>query len=120
MSVLGISVVVQSTDRDAAVRRYESLLGAAAGQEFAIPGKGLTVSVFPGLSILSGATAALAPVSALRATVFVESLPETEAQLVRAGWTAVGSLGAGKSLLARDPDGTVMEFVERTSAGSAE
>jgi hypothetical protein len=120
MSVVGISVVVQSTDHDAAVRRYELLLGAAARQEFAIPGRGLTVSVFAGLSILSGEPDALAPVKALRATIFVESLPETEAQLVHAGWTTVGSLGSGTSLLARDPDGTVMEFVERTSAASAE
>jgi hypothetical protein len=34
--------------------------------------------------------------------------------LVGAGWTLAGSLGAPRSVLAHDIDGTVFEFVERT------
>lgn len=113
MSVSSISAVVHSTDYDAAVQRYELLLGTAPTREFAIPGRGLTVTVFPGISIISGAPDALAAVRALRATVFVDSLPDTEAQLVRMGWATEGSLGSGTSLLARDPDGTLAEFVEK-------
>jgi hypothetical protein len=116
MSVLSISSVVHSTDHDAAVQRYELLLGTAPTREFAIPGRGLTVTVFPGISIISGTPDALAPVQALRATVFVDSVLDTEAQLVRMGWAAEGSLGSGASLLARDPDGTLTEFVEITPA----
>ncbi len=116
MSVSSISAVVHSTDHNAAVRRYELLLGAAPTREFAIPGRGLTVTVFPGISIISGTPDALAPIQALRATVFVDSLPDTEAQLVRMGWATEGSLGSGMSLLARDLDGTLAEFVENTPA----
>jgi hypothetical protein len=38
-------------------------------------------AVFPGISIIGGAPDALAPVQALRATVFVDSLPDTQARL---------------------------------------
>jgi hypothetical protein len=117
MSVLGISVATMSTDHDAAVRRYESLLGPPR-QEFAIRGTGLTVTVFAGLSVLSGAAAELASVKDLRATMFVESLPETQSQIDRMGWTIVGSLAAGESLLARDPDGILFEFVEQVPTSS--
>lgn len=74
------------------------------------------MTVFPGLSIISGPPGALAAVQALRATMFVDSLPETEAQLARTGWTTEGSLGSPASLLARDPDGTLAEFVEQPPA----
>jgi hypothetical protein len=113
MSVSSISAVVHSTSHDAAVERYELLLGSPPTQEFPIPGRGLTVTVFPGISIISGTPDALVPVATLRATAFVDSLPETEAQLVRTGWTIEGSLGSGASLLARDPDGMLLEFVEK-------
>lgn len=113
MSVLSISAVVHAASRDAAVERYELLLGSPPAQEFPIPGRGLTVTVFPGISIITGAPDALAGVRSLRATAFADSLPETEAQLVRTGWTIEGSLGSGASLLARDPDGTLLEFVEK-------
>ena len=93
MSVSSISAIVHSTDHDAAVHRYELLFGTAPTREFAIPGRSLTVTVFPGISIISGPPDALAPIQALRATVFVDSVPDTEAQLVRMGWVTEGSLG---------------------------
>ena len=47
---------------------------------------------------------ALAPLADLRATVFVGSLREAEEELRQSGWAMEGPLGAGASLLARDPD----------------
>jgi hypothetical protein len=32
------------------------------------------------------------------------------------GWTTEGALGGGASLLARDPDGNLLEFVENPGA----
>ena len=55
----------------------------------------------------------LAPVRELRATLFVDSLAETEATIAALGWTTAGALGSGTSVLARDPDGTMFEFVEQ-------
>ncbi len=68
--------------------------------------------VFPGISVLSGEPSALTPLADLRATVFVGSLREAESELRQSGWATEGPLGAGASLLARDPDGNLIEFVE--------
>ena len=68
--------------------------------------------MFPGLSVISGAPDALGPVRDLQATIFVDSLQGTHEQLARTGWTAEGPLGSSSSLLARDPDGALFEFVE--------
>jgi catechol 2,3-dioxygenase-like lactoylglutathione lyase family enzyme len=112
MKVLGTATIVESTDRDAAVGRYEALFGMPPLHEFPIVGRGLTVAIFPGLSVLSGEPSTLAPLADLRATIFVDSLRETEAELQLTGWATEGPLGAGASLLARDPDGNLIEFVE--------
>jgi hypothetical protein len=103
---------VHSTDHDGAVQRYQLLLGVPPAQEFVIGDRDLTVTVFPGLSVISGTAEALASVGDLRATAFVDSLAEVRAQLAESGWTTEGSLGAAGSLLARDPDGMLTEFVE--------
>jgi hypothetical protein len=112
VSVLDATTVVKTTDRDAAVERFAAIFGAVV-QEFQIPNSGLTVTVLPGLSILSGTESDLAPARSLVATVFVDSLVATEKQLVEAGWTLAGSLGSPGSVLARDADGALFEFVER-------
>ena len=115
MNVLGAAAIVQSTDRAAAVSRFTAIFGAPPLHEFRIDGRDLTVSVFPGVSVLAGPASALETVTGLRATVFVGSLPEAEAELRAGGWTTEGSLGHGASLLARDPDGNLLEFVENTT-----
>jgi hypothetical protein len=114
MSIQSIALVVKSTDRAAAVQRYGSLLGSDVLHEFAIEDTGLTVSVLPGVSILSGTEEALGPAESLVASAFVDSLESTQAQLEAAGWTITGSLGSPGSILARDADGYIIEFVERT------
>jgi hypothetical protein len=113
VSVLGITTIVKSSDRDAAVERFRALLQADIIQEFQIPDSGLKVTVLPGLSILSGTETALRPAESLVATVFVDSLEATERQLAATGWTLAGSLGSPGSVLARDVDGAVFEFVQR-------
>ena len=84
--------------------------------EFQIDGRDLSVSVFPGVSVLAGPASALEALTELRATVFVGSLSEAEAELRAGGWTTEGALGGGASLLARDPDGNLLEFVENPGA----
>jgi hypothetical protein len=113
VSVQNIALVVKSTDRNAAVQRYSGLLESDLIEEFAIGDTGLTVSVLRGVSILSGTEEALARANSLVATAFVDSLATTRDQLLEAGWTIAGSLGSPDSLLARDADGYIIEFVER-------
>jgi hypothetical protein len=112
MNVVGATAIVRSTDHDVAVSRYEALFGAAPLRDFPIVDRQLKVTVFPGLSILSGDSSALASLADLRATVFVGSLSDAEVELRRTGWTTEGPLGEGASLLARDADGNLIEFVE--------
>jgi len=114
VSVLSIAVVVPSANHDAAVARYMELLEADVVTQFELPGRSLTVTVLPGISILSGNEQALAPVRELRASLMVDSVALTRERLERTGWVIDGTLGAPGSLLARDPDGTHFEFVERT------
>jgi hypothetical protein len=114
VSVLSINVVVPSIDRDAAVARYKELLGADVVTQFELPGGSFTVTVLPGISVLSGSEDTLAPVREVRASLIVDSLAQTREQLERSGWVINGSLGSPDSFLARDLDGALFEFVERS------
>ena len=116
MNVLGSAAIVQSTDRAGAVSRFAAIFGAPPLHEFQIDDRDLSVSVFPGVSVLAGPASALEALTGLRATIFVGSLSEAEGELRAGGWTTEGALGGGASLLARDPDGNLLEFVENPSA----
>ena len=116
MKILGSAAIVRSSDREGAVRRFAAIFGTAPIHEFPIEGRDLNVSVFPGVSVLSGPASALAELADLRATVFVDSLSDAETELHKEGWTTAGELGGGASLLARDPDGNLLEFVENPGA----
>jgi hypothetical protein len=113
-----VSVIFDSTDRQRALNRYQRLLGTRPVAEFQIPGQELVVTAFAKFSVLSGSAEALAPVRDLRATVFVSSLKEVAKFLVETGWAREGSLGTTGSVLARDPDGNLLEFVEEPAAES--
>jgi hypothetical protein len=112
MSVLNVAVVVTSANRDTAVERYKKLLDADVLTQFDLPGGSFTVTVLPGISILSGSDQSLGPVRELRASVMVDSLVLTREKLERTGWKVDGNLGTPNSLIARDPDNNLIEFVE--------
>jgi hypothetical protein len=59
MNVLGSAAIVQSTDRAGAVSRFAAIFGAPPLHEFQIDGRDLSVSVFPGVSVLAGPASAL-------------------------------------------------------------
>ena len=112
MSLQNLAFVVKSTDRKAAVERYGSLLGSGLISEFEIGDTGLRVSVLGRVSILSGTEKALSRTDLPVASALVDSLAATRSQLEETGWTITGSLGSPGSILARDPDGYTIEFVE--------
>jgi hypothetical protein len=114
MKVSTVATVVVSSNRDNAVYSFTAILGGPVS-EFPIPSAPLTVTTFPGMSLLSGPAEALIPVRDLRATFFVDSLSDIETLVSGLGWSKEGSLGEC-SLLARDPDGNLLEFVERDEA----
>jgi hypothetical protein len=114
LKVIRASVILQSNDKQAAVNRYEQLFSTPPMREFRIPGRELIVSAFAGFSVLSGSNESLASLRDLRATVFVESLKETMERLIGNGWRKEGTLGSAGSILARDIDGNLLEFVEES------
>jgi hypothetical protein len=65
-------------------------------------------------SILSGTETALLSAESLVATVFVDSLEATEAQLVGTGWTLAGSPGSPEERARARHRRSDFEFVERT------
>jgi hypothetical protein len=113
VTVLKVSVIVQSSDRQGATERYQRLFASTPVDEFPIPGHDLVATVFAGLSVLSGAPEALAPLRDLRGIVFVESLKEMAGRIAKSGWKIEGTLGPAGNVLARDPDGNLLEFVEQ-------
>jgi hypothetical protein len=110
MNVSGITAVVTSSDYEASVRNLTVFLGGPL-TVFPVPVADLRVTVFSGMSLLSGTSEVLEPVRDLRATVCVDSLIEAETLVSRLGWTRAGSLGAS-SLLARDLQGNLLEFIQ--------
>jgi hypothetical protein len=107
-----VSAIVFATERDVARRRYAKLLGSRPLAEFPMPGRPLWVTVFPGLSVVSGSLDALATVRDLRATISVASLQAAEEVLRGSGWTEEGTLNPSASRLARDSDGNLLELVD--------
>jgi hypothetical protein len=114
MKVSGVAAVLTSSHHETSVRNLTALLGAPL-TVFPVPVADLRVTVFSDMSLLSGPDEALEPVRDLRATVFVDSLIEAETTVSGLGWTKAGSLGSS-SLLARDPEGNLVEFIEREEA----
>jgi hypothetical protein len=114
LKINSVTPVVVSSDHEAAVKSLTALLGSPTS-EFPVPSAPLRVTTFRGLLLLTGSADAVRPVRELRAIFFVASLTETETLLNRFSWPRVGSLGEA-SVLARDPDGNLFEFVERVDA----
>ena len=116
MSVSRISVVAHSTDHDAAVQRYQLLLGMPPAHEFSIPERDLTVTVFPGLSVISGTADALASVRDLRATAFhplrIPLVNNADAEITTSGDEARESLVRQVTLPVRWEE-SVRELIEQ-------
>jgi len=84
VNILGSVAIVRSTDREVAVSRYRALFGAPPLHEFPITDRELHVAVFPVIGA-QGEEDALAPLTDLRATLFVGSLRDAEVELRRSG-----------------------------------
>ena len=117
MNVLGSVAIVRSTDHGAALQRYEALLGVPPLHEFPIVDRELSVAVFPGLSVLSGEPSALAllGVYGRRSLSVPSARPRWNCD--RPGGPRRALFGRGGQLLARDPDGNLIEFVENPGDG---
>jgi predicted enzyme related to lactoylglutathione lyase len=115
MRVVGVSVPVLTGDIERAIPRYEALTGERVKTRFVLPERGLTIALLDSVTLIYGDEQALAPLREVRATFVVDSIVDFEAHLRSAGATILQGPTAtpvGRNMLARDVEGTVLEFVE--------
>lgn len=123
MRVLGVSVPVLTGDIERAIPRYEALTGELLKMRFGVPERGLTIALLGSVTLISGNEEALVPARELRASFIVDSIVDFEAHLRSTGATilqAPAPTPVGRNMVARDVEGTVLEFVELTSRDGRE
>ncbi|MCZ7414931.1 VOC family protein [Streptomyces sp. WMMC897] len=118
MEILGTTLRVCVNDLDAAVPVYERLTGAE-GMRFANgPVEAAAVGPF---ILMSGPEAHIDVLRRITATLAVQNVEEAATELAAVGAEVVAgpqSTPIGRALVARHPDGSVFEYVDR-SAGAA-
>jgi predicted enzyme related to lactoylglutathione lyase len=118
MKIVGVSVPVLTGDIERAIPRYEALTGERVMRRFVVPERRLTIALLRSVTLISGDEQALAPLWEVRASFLVDSILDFEAHLHRSDATILQPptpTPVGRNMLARDVEGTVLEFVELTS-----
>ncbi|MFD1830819.1 VOC family protein [Streptomyces desertarenae] len=117
MEILGTSLRVCVDDLDAAVDVYERLTGARAVRFAQGPVSAAAVGPF---LLMSGPPGPMEILSKVTATLAVRDVHEAAAALREVGAEIIAGPQAtpiGGSLMARHPDGSVFEYVDRGEAG---
>ncbi len=100
---------------DGAVSFHEQLIGQKARLRFDYPAYQLKLAQVASLLFIAGTEESLAPFTATHASfmvddiaAFADHLPTVDAEIVR----PVKAVPSGWNMLARHPDGTLVEYVE--------
>lgn len=102
-------------DLDAAVAFHEALLGQTAQLRFDYPEMQLRLAQVASILFIAGTEQSLAPFTATHMTFMVDDVRAFEAHLPTVGATIVNATKAvptGWNMLARHPDGTLVEYVQ--------
>jgi predicted enzyme related to lactoylglutathione lyase len=94
---------------------YEELQQIKCEKRISFPQAGVEVAVIGGFILLAGGDKALDPVRHVQATLTVDSLEAANAWLERHGAAILGAprdTPAGRNLIARNPDGLIVEYFE--------
>ncbi|NLU66062.1 VOC family protein [Streptomyces sp. HNM0574] len=116
MDILGTSLRVCVDDLDAAVPVYEKLTGAEAVRFAQGPVQVAAVGPF---FLLSGPEGHMEVLRKVAATLAVENVDEAVADLQAVGAAVLAGPSPtpiGRNLVARHPDGSVFEYVDRRDA----
>lgn len=117
MDIMGTSLRVCVDDLDAAVPAYERLASTEAVRFTQGP---VDVAAVGPFFLMSGPTEHLEILRKIAATLAVKDVDEAVADLKAVGAQIVaGPKGTpiGRSVIARHPDGSVFEYVDRQGAG---
>ncbi|MET8677414.1 VOC family protein [Streptomyces sp. NPDC004647] len=118
MEILGTSLRVCVDDIEAAVGVYERLTGSEA---LRFERSGVSVAAVGAFLLMSGPESELEVLRKVVATIAVKDVDEAHAVLTEVGaQIIVGPLPTpvGRNLLARHPDGSVFEYVDRGGPAS--
>ncbi|UJB44768.1 VOC family protein [Streptomyces sp. A1-5] len=113
MDILGTSLRVCVGDLDAAVTVYERLTGAEA---IRFQRGGVAVAAVGCFFLMSGPEAELSVLRKITATLAVKDVDRAVADLTAVGADIIAgplSTPIGRNLIARHPDGSVFEYVDR-------
>ncbi|MFG2287234.1 MULTISPECIES: VOC family protein [unclassified Streptomyces] len=120
MDILGTSLRVCVGDLNAAIGVYERLTGAEA---IRFQRGGVAVAAVGCFFLMSGPEAELSVLRKITATLAVKDVDEALADLTAVGADIIaGPLPTpiGRNLVARHPDGSIFEYVDRKGGEGAE
>ncbi|MCG3042297.1 VOC family protein [Streptomyces fenghuangensis] len=118
MEILGTALRVCVDDLDAAAGVYERLTGAEAMRFAQGPVSAAAVGPF---LLMSGPPGPMEVLSKVAATLAVRDVEEAAADLRAVGAEIIAgpqSTPIGRNMVARHPDGSVFEYVDRRQAGA--
>lgn len=118
MEILGTSLRVCVDDIEAAVGVYERLTGSKAMR---FERGGVSVAAVGAFLLMSGPAAELDLLRKVTATIAVRDVEEAHAVLTEVGAHIIAGpvpTPVGRNLLARHPDGSVFEYVDRGAANT--
>ncbi|MFI8192756.1 VOC family protein [Streptomyces sp. NPDC085946] len=116
MEILGATLRVCVDDLETAIPFYERLAG---GRALRFERGGVQVAAVGCFLLMSGPEAALEVLRRVAATIAVKDVEETHRVLTELGADIVAGplpTQVGRNLIARHPDGTVYEYVDRADA----
>ncbi|MEU8568527.1 glyoxalase/bleomycin resistance/dioxygenase family protein [Streptomyces pathocidini] len=116
MEIMGTSLRVCVDDLESAVAVYERLTGS---QAMRFERGGVSVAAVGAFLLMSGPESQLEVLRKVAATIAVKDVDEAHAALTEVGADILaGPLPSpvGRNLLARHPDGSIFEYVDRQGA----
>jgi predicted enzyme related to lactoylglutathione lyase len=118
MEILGTSLRVCVDDLESAVGVYERLTGSEA---LRFERGGVSVAAVGAFLLMSGPESELEVLRKVTATIAVKDVGEAHAVLTEVGAQIIAGplpTPVGRNLLARHPDGSVFEYVDRGGPGA--
>ncbi|MFE1955125.1 MULTISPECIES: VOC family protein [Streptomyces] len=119
MEILGTTLRVCVEDLESSVTFYEQLAGSPA---LRFERGGVSVAAVGCFLLMSGPERELEVLRKVSATIAVRDVDEAKSVLAASGAQVIAGpvpTPVGRNLIARHPDGSVFEYVDRQAAGTA-
>lgn len=121
MQIYKILTPIYVNDLEKAIIFYEKLLQTEAGTRFHYTEKSLDIAVVGQILLIGGTDEALSNVREIALSILVDDIHDYKNWLLDHGATLrqdINKVPTGFNMLAQQPDGTVIEFVEHSRIAS--